>query len=204
MNGIPADQGGPLVLAVRHLGGDDRLRGRDRHLLGPPAGRRAARPGPRGASPRSSASPRWGRSPPAWARSTSSRSATPPDSPERRSLMELRTILDWEVARRLKSVPGVVEVNALGGELKTYEVELDPDRLLARGISLEPGLRGDPAQQRQRRRRLHPAQRRAAGHPRRGPGRQRSRTSRTIVLDDDAGRHADLRPRRRRRSASPR
>ena len=50
--------------------------------------------------------------------------------------MELRTILDWEVARRLKSVPGVVEVNALGGELKTYEVELDPDRLLARGIAV--------------------------------------------------------------------
>ena len=44
--------------------------------------------------------------------------------------MELRTILDWEVARPLKSVPGVVEVNAFGGELKTYEVELDPDRLL--------------------------------------------------------------------------
>ena len=59
-----------------------------------------------------------------------------PDSSEPRSLMELRTILDWDVARRLKSVPGVVEVNALGGELKTYEVELDPDRLQARGISL--------------------------------------------------------------------
>lgn len=59
-----------------------------------------------------------------------------PDCSEPRSLMELRTILDWDVARRLKSVPGVVEVNALGGELKTYEVELDPDRLQARGISL--------------------------------------------------------------------
>ncbi|MDR3638594.1 MAG: CusA/CzcA family heavy metal efflux RND transporter [Isosphaeraceae bacterium] len=57
-------------------------------------------------------------------------------APNPRSLMELRTILDWEVARRLKSVPGVVEVNALGGELKTYEVELDPGRLLARGIAL--------------------------------------------------------------------
>ena len=59
-----------------------------------------------------------------------------PGSPQPRSPMELRTILDWEVARRLKSVPGVVEVNALGGELKTYEVELDPDRLQARGIAL--------------------------------------------------------------------
>jgi heavy metal efflux system protein len=59
-----------------------------------------------------------------------------PDNPEPLSLMELRTLLDWEVARRLKSVPGVVEVNALGGELKTYEVELDPNRLHARGIAL--------------------------------------------------------------------
>src|SRR5690242_4568148 len=58
------------------------------------------------------------------------------DSEKPLSLMELRTLLDWEVARRLKSVPGVVEVNALGGELKTYEVELDPNRLLARGIAL--------------------------------------------------------------------
>ena len=58
------------------------------------------------------------------------------DSPNPRSLMELRTILDWEVARKLKSVPGVVEVNPLGGELKTYEVELDPYRLHARGIAL--------------------------------------------------------------------
>src|SRR4051812_27574144 len=53
-----------------------------------------------------------------------------------RSLMELRTILDWEVARQLKSVPGVVEVNALGGELKTYEVRLNPNRMQARGISV--------------------------------------------------------------------
>jgi cobalt-zinc-cadmium resistance protein CzcA len=58
------------------------------------------------------------------------------DNPNPLSPMELRTLLDWEVARRLKSVPGVVEVNALGGELKTYEVELDPNRLLARGIAL--------------------------------------------------------------------
>jgi cobalt-zinc-cadmium resistance protein CzcA len=59
-----------------------------------------------------------------------------PDSPRPRSLMELRTILDWEIARPLKSVPGVVEVNAFGGELKTYEVRLDPERLMARNISV--------------------------------------------------------------------
>ena len=58
------------------------------------------------------------------------------NAPRRRSLMELRTILDWEVARALKSVPGVIEVNALGGELKTFEVRLDPERLSARGIAV--------------------------------------------------------------------
>ncbi|KAJ3056608.1 hypothetical protein HK102_011173, partial [Quaeritorhiza haematococci] len=52
------------------------------------------------------------------------------------SLMELRTILDWEVSRPLKTVPGVVEVNPFGGELKTYEVRLDPERLMARNISV--------------------------------------------------------------------
>jgi cobalt-zinc-cadmium resistance protein CzcA len=60
-----------------------------------------------------------------------------PGSQQWRSLMELRSILDWDVARPLKSVPGVIEVNALGGELKSYEVQLDPNRLLARGISVD-------------------------------------------------------------------
>ena len=60
-----------------------------------------------------------------------------PGSRQPRSLMDLRTILDWDVARPLKSVPGVIEVNALGGELKTYEVRLDPNRLLARGIAVD-------------------------------------------------------------------
>jgi cobalt-zinc-cadmium resistance protein CzcA len=59
-----------------------------------------------------------------------------PGNRKPRSLMELRTLLDWEVARPLKSVPGVIEVNALGGELKTYEVQLDPDRMSARAISV--------------------------------------------------------------------
>ncbi|WP_165232662.1 efflux RND transporter permease subunit [Aquisphaera insulae] len=58
------------------------------------------------------------------------------DAEVKRSLMELRTILDWDVARPLKSIPGVVEVNAFGGELKTYEVRLDPQKLISRGISV--------------------------------------------------------------------
>jgi len=50
--------------------------------------------------------------------------------------MELRTILDWQIAFQLRSVPGVIEVNTFGGQLKTYEIQVDPDRLLNYGISL--------------------------------------------------------------------
>jgi len=53
------------------------------------------------------------------------------------SPMELRSILDWDIAFRLRSVPGVVEVNSFGGELKTYEVELDPDKLVSYNVALD-------------------------------------------------------------------
>ena len=58
-----------------------------------------------------------------------------------RSLMELRSILDWQIAPRLKEVPGVVEVNSYGGELKTYEVQLRPDALVAYGLRLDDVFR---------------------------------------------------------------
>ena len=53
------------------------------------------------------------------------------------SPMELRSILEWQIAPRLRSVPGVVEMNTFGGELKTYQVQLDPARLTSFGISLD-------------------------------------------------------------------
>ncbi len=53
------------------------------------------------------------------------------------SPMELRSILDWEIAPKLRTVPGVIEVNTFGGELKTYEVQIEPDRLYSHGLSLE-------------------------------------------------------------------
>ena len=52
------------------------------------------------------------------------------------SPMELRNILEWDIAFKLRSVPGVVEINTYGGELKTYEVQLDPDKLVAFNVSL--------------------------------------------------------------------
>ncbi|MCB9749783.1 MAG: efflux RND transporter permease subunit [Myxococcales bacterium] len=50
--------------------------------------------------------------------------------------MELRTLLDWFVAYQLKSVPGVVEVNSFGGQLKTYEVRPDPAALRSHDLPL--------------------------------------------------------------------
>ncbi len=52
------------------------------------------------------------------------------------SLMELRSILDWDIAFKLRPVPGVVEVNSWGGELKTYEVQIDPNKLLGYNIPM--------------------------------------------------------------------
>lgn len=52
------------------------------------------------------------------------------------SNMELRSTLDWDIAPKLRSVPGVVEVNVHGGELKTYEVQVDSDRMAAYRIPL--------------------------------------------------------------------
>lgn len=51
--------------------------------------------------------------------------------------MELRTVLDWFIAYQLRSVPGVVEVNSFGGELQTFEVDVDPERLRAFDLALD-------------------------------------------------------------------
>ncbi len=52
------------------------------------------------------------------------------------SISDIRTIQDWIVKRHLSGIPGVVEVNTWGGELKQYEVAINPERLRAMNISL--------------------------------------------------------------------
>ncbi len=49
---------------------------------------------------------------------------------------DLRTMQDWIVARQLYGTPGIAEVNSFGGELKQYEVAVNPDRLRAIGVSI--------------------------------------------------------------------
>jgi len=68
------------------------------------------------------------------------------------SLTEKRTLLDWTIRPALRTVPGVADVNALGGFVKTFEVKPDPAALAAVGLSyddlrdaVERGNRNDGA-----------------------------------------------------------
>lgn len=56
---------------------------------------------------------------------------------DKRSDMDLRTMLEWDVAPRLREVPGVVDVNSHGGAFKTFEVRPDPKQLIRYKVSLE-------------------------------------------------------------------
>ena len=48
-----------------------------------------------------------------------------------------RTVQDWVIKPALQTVPGVAEVNSWGGYEKQYEIRLDPERLVARGLTLD-------------------------------------------------------------------
>jgi len=50
------------------------------------------------------------------------------------SLTERRTLLEWVIRPALRTVPGVADVNVLGGFVRTFEVVPDPVRMAARGI----------------------------------------------------------------------
>lgn len=56
---------------------------------------------------------------------------------DRRSPMELRAMLDFDIAPRLREVPGVTEVNSHGGFYKSFEIQPDPDRMNSYGVTFE-------------------------------------------------------------------
>lgn len=58
------------------------------------------------------------------------------DGGDRYDLQQLRSIQDWFLRYELMSVPGVAEVASIGGYVKQYQVEVDPNRLLAYDIPL--------------------------------------------------------------------
>ena len=51
--------------------------------------------------------------------------------------MQKRTLLDWVIRPALRTVPGVADVNALGGLVRTFEIRPEMDRMNAQGITLE-------------------------------------------------------------------
>ena len=52
------------------------------------------------------------------------------------SLMQQRSLMDWTVRPQLLTVQGIADMNVLGGEVREFQVLLDPQRLAARGITV--------------------------------------------------------------------
>jgi cobalt-zinc-cadmium resistance protein CzcA len=52
-------------------------------------------------------------------------------------LAEKRALLDWVIRPQLRTIPGVADVNSLGGEVRSFEVVPNPQLLTARGLALK-------------------------------------------------------------------
>ncbi len=50
--------------------------------------------------------------------------------------MELKSLEDWTLEKQFKSVPGVVDVSSFGGITREYQIRVDPDKLVAYGLSI--------------------------------------------------------------------
>jgi Cu(I)/Ag(I) efflux system membrane protein CusA/SilA len=59
------------------------------------------------------------------------------DRTHTRSLADLRALQDWYLRYQLETVPGVAEVAAIGGFVRQYQVNLDPNKLFSYGISAQ-------------------------------------------------------------------
>jgi heavy metal efflux system protein len=56
--------------------------------------------------------------------------------PPNYSVLDLKTLQDWVLQRRFRVVPGVIDVTGWGGKTKTYELQVDIDKLVANGLTL--------------------------------------------------------------------
>jgi Cu(I)/Ag(I) efflux system membrane protein CusA/SilA len=63
------------------------------------------------------------------------------DTSGKRDLADLRSIQDWNLRYALGSVPGVAEVASIGGFVKQYQVNVDPNELLGRGVTMDDVVR---------------------------------------------------------------
>ena len=56
--------------------------------------------------------------------------------PPNYSVLDLKTLQDWVLQRRFRAVPGVIDVTGWGGRTKTYELQVDFNKLIAYGLTL--------------------------------------------------------------------
>jgi CzcA family heavy metal efflux pump len=56
---------------------------------------------------------------------------------EKLTPMQLRTLTDWVIVPRLLAVPGVAKMSVYGGEVRQVQVQIDPQKLIARDLSIE-------------------------------------------------------------------
>src|SRR5580704_4733844 len=54
----------------------------------------------------------------------------------RYDVMELKSLEDWVIEKQFKSVPNVVDVASFGGPTREYQVRIDPNKLIAYGLSI--------------------------------------------------------------------
>src|SRR3982075_19437 len=52
------------------------------------------------------------------------------------SVLDLKTLQDWVLQRRFRAVPGVIDVTGWGGKTKTFELQIDFNKLIAYGLTL--------------------------------------------------------------------
>ena len=55
---------------------------------------------------------------------------------KKRNLMELRTLVDWTIVPHLLAIPGVADVNVFGGEVRQFQVQINPDKLKRYNLSI--------------------------------------------------------------------
>ena len=55
---------------------------------------------------------------------------------KKRSLMELRTLVDWTITPHLLAIPGVADVNVFGGEVRQFQVQINPEKLKRYNLSI--------------------------------------------------------------------
>src|SRR5712692_4332536 len=66
--------------------------------------------------------------------------------PPNYSVLDLKTLQDWVLQRRFRAVPGVVDVIGWGGKTKTFELQVDFNKLVAYGLTLPQLLHADSVQ----------------------------------------------------------